>query len=288
MKIGIGLPNTEPGTPGRLLVDWARRGEERGFTTVATIDRVAYPGYDSFTALAAAAGATNSIELMTNILVAPAYPPALVAKNAASLDQLSGGRFTLGLGVGNRPDDFATTGQAFAGRGRAFDEALKLMHQAWSGEPVAGAQHPICPTPVRGDRVPILIGGMTDAAMKRAATWGQGWTSGGLDPGSASPFADRVRAAWKEAGRVDEPRLVALAYYSLGDEETTEASYRYLRDYYAFLGEYAEAIAGSAHRSVDALQDTVRAFTDIGFTGVNFFPTVNRLDQLDRLADAVF
>ena len=123
MKIGIGIPNAVPGTSGGLLLDWARRAEDRGFSGLATIDRVIYPSYDSLAVLAAAAGATSRIELMTNILAAPVYPPVLLAKSTASIDQLSGGRLTLGLALGARADDYAAVGHDFHTRGRDFDNA---------------------------------------------------------------------------------------------------------------------------------------------------------------------
>src|SRR5262245_53910755 len=138
MEIGIGLPSPVPGAPGPRLVEWARRAEERGFAGLATIDRIAFPSYDSLTALAAAAGATTRIRLVTNILIAPVYPPVLLAKTTASLDQLSGGRLTLGLAPGGRPDDYAVTGCDFHTRGRDFDATLDLLHRAWRGEPVGG------------------------------------------------------------------------------------------------------------------------------------------------------
>src|SRR5690606_14685214 len=109
-QIGIGLPNTIPGTPGRLLVEWARRAEAAGFSTLATIDRVVYPNYDSLIALAAAAGATERIRLMTNILLAPTRNPVLLAKEAASVDQISQGRLILGLATGSRANDFQASG----------------------------------------------------------------------------------------------------------------------------------------------------------------------------------
>ena len=90
MRIGIGLPNTVPGTPGRLLVEWAARAEGRGFSTLATIDRIAYPSYESLVTLAAAAAVTERIALMTNILLSPTRNPVLLAKESASVDQLSG------------------------------------------------------------------------------------------------------------------------------------------------------------------------------------------------------
>ena len=85
MKIGIGIPTPVPGTPGALLVDWARQAEERGFAGLATIDRFAYPNHDSLATLAAAAAVTSRIGLLTNILLAPAYPPVLLAKSAATI-----------------------------------------------------------------------------------------------------------------------------------------------------------------------------------------------------------
>jgi alkanesulfonate monooxygenase SsuD/methylene tetrahydromethanopterin reductase-like flavin-dependent oxidoreductase (luciferase family) len=122
MEIGIGMPNPVPGTPGRLLVDWARQAEEQGFSSLATIDRIAYPSYESLVTLAAAAAVTDRIGLITNILLAPTRNAILLAKEAASVDQLSGGRFSLGLGVGSRRDDFVAAERAFEERGRRFDE----------------------------------------------------------------------------------------------------------------------------------------------------------------------
>ncbi|HEX5877838.1 MAG TPA: LLM class flavin-dependent oxidoreductase, partial [Actinomycetota bacterium] len=113
MRIGIGLPNTIPETPGRLLVDWAARAEERGFSSLATIDRIAYPSYESLVTLAAAGAVTERIGLMTNILLSATRNPIILAKEAASVDQLSGGRLTLGLGVGGRRDDFVATERGF-------------------------------------------------------------------------------------------------------------------------------------------------------------------------------
>jgi alkanesulfonate monooxygenase SsuD/methylene tetrahydromethanopterin reductase-like flavin-dependent oxidoreductase (luciferase family) len=286
MRIGIGLPNPVPGIPGTRLLEWAQRAEERGFAALATIDRVVYPSHDSLAALAAVAGATSRIGLMTNVLLAPVYPPVLLAKTAASIDQLSGGRLTLGMASGGRPDDFAAAGRDFHTRGRDFDAALDVMHRAWRGEPVGGGDKPVCPTPVNERRVPVLIGGAGDYAIRRVVEWGAGWTSGGVGPDQIAPFAEQVRTAWKEAGRTGQPRLAALNYFSLGDE--AEAGSRgYLRDYYGFLGDYAELIAGGALRSESAIRDVVRGFEDAGITELYLDPTTTSLDQIDRLADVV-
>jgi alkanesulfonate monooxygenase SsuD/methylene tetrahydromethanopterin reductase-like flavin-dependent oxidoreductase (luciferase family) len=285
MRIGIGLPNTVPGTPGRLLVEWAARAEGRGFSTLATIDRIAYPSYESLVTLAAAAAVTERIALMTNILLSPTRNPVLLAKESASVDQLSGGRLTLGLGVGTRRDDFVAAERGFEDRGRRFDEDLELMHGAWRGELVGGCPKPPTPQPVRG-RVPIVMGGTVDAALDRVVRWGDGWTAGGSAPDQVGPFAERVRRAWKEAGREGAPRIVALSYYSLGDE-SVEASRSALLDYYAYLGDWAQGIADGAPRTPDEIRAAARRFEDAGVDELVYDPTVADLAQVDRLADAV-
>lgn len=286
MEIGIGLPNPVPGTPGIRLVEWAQRAEERGFFGLATIDRVAYPNHDSLISLAAAAGATSRIGLLTNILLAPAYSPVLLAKSAASIDQISGGRLTLGMAPGGRADDYAAVERDFHTRGRDFDRALDGVHRLWRGEPVGDGDKQATPTPVNDDRVPILIGGAGDHAVRRAVDWGAGWTMGGGTPDMAAEGVERLRNAWREAGRSGEPRVAALAYFSLGAE--TEADSRsYLRDYYGWLGDFADQIADGALRSEEAVAGAVKAFADAGVTELYFDPTVSSLDQVDRLAEVV-
>jgi len=285
VRIGVGLPNTMLDVPGRLLVDWARRAEERGFSSLATIDRVAYPSYDSLTALTAAAAVTERIGLLTNVLLEPLYSPVLLAKATACLDQISEGRLTLGLGVGGRPDDYQLVERPFGDRGRRFDADLELLHQAWAGQPVAGSQFPVGPPTTRG-RVPLLIGGQAKLAAPRAARWGAGFTIGGAPPEMAGGAIQEFKAAYEEAGGTGSPRIVALAYYSLG-EEHTETSLRNLRSYYGFLGDWAEGIASGAPRTPETVRQTATAFEEAGVDELIFDPTVPDLDQIDRLAEVV-
>ena len=285
VQIGIGLPNPVLEVPGQLPVAWARRAEERGFSSLATIDRIAYPSYDSLTVLAAAAAVTERIGLVTNILLGPAYTPVLLAKVTASIDQLSGGRFTLGVGVGARPDDFQAAGRSFADRGRRFDADLKLLHQAWAGEPVAGSPFPVGPPTTRG-RIPLLIGGQPQLAGPRAARWDAGFTLGGAPPAMAASAISAFKAGWEQAGGTGQPRVLALAYFSLGEEHTAESLHN-LRSYYGFLGDWAEQVAAGASRTPEAVKETADAFEAAGLDELIFDPTVADLDQVDRLADAV-
>jgi len=272
--------------PGGLFVEWAKRAEERGFSTLATIGRIAYPGHDELIALAAAAGATERIGLLTNILLAPAVPTAVLAKQTATLASISGGRLTLGIGAGGRPDDFAAAGAAFEGRGRRLDEQLEALHAAWRGDPLPGTEARVAP-PVPGDRVPILFAGEPRLAAPRAARWKAGYTIGGAPPEQAAAGAAEFRRLYGELGGDGTPRVASLAYFSLGTERTEE-SVRNLRSYYAFLGDWAEAVAQGAIHDPDELRGRVRAYEDAGIDELLLDPTVPHLDQVDRAADVVF
>jgi alkanesulfonate monooxygenase SsuD/methylene tetrahydromethanopterin reductase-like flavin-dependent oxidoreductase (luciferase family) len=287
MQIGIGLPNTLD-IPGPAIADWARRAEERGFSSLATIDRIVYPNYDSLTTLAVAAGATSRIGLFPDILLAPIYNPVWLAKSTASLHAMSGGRLTLGLGVGGRPDDFVAMDRPFETRGRLMDETLELMHRGWAGESlvadnVTGGEIPVAP-PTPESRVPILVGGNGVAAIRRTVRYGDGWTAGGARPDAVRAMVEQVKAAWRDGGREGEPRLAALVYFGLSDEDVSRAS---LRRYYGFLTDYVEFIVEGALRSPQAVQDAVKAFEDAGITELVFDPTVPDLDEIERLADLV-
>src|SRR4051794_293003 len=125
MDVGIGLPNAVRTVDRAGIVDWARRAEAAGFSSLGTIDRIVYSNYESLIALAAAAAVTERIRLVTDILIAPLRSnTALLAKQAATIDSLSGGRLDLGLAVGGREDDYAVSGVDFHARGGIFDRQL--------------------------------------------------------------------------------------------------------------------------------------------------------------------
>ena len=283
MQIGIGLPNPIPGTPGRVLIEWARRAETRGFSTLATIDRIAFPGYESLVTLAAAAAVTQRTGLMTDVLLGPTRNPVLLAKEAASVDQLSGGRLVLGLGVGSREDDFLASGTGFHDRGRRWDVALEVMDRAWRGELVAGANNPVTPEPVAAGRPPLVFGGMSDATIRRTVRWGTGWTAGGAAGDQIVPFTERLRAAWRDAGRPGSPRILALTYFAVGDDPRADA---WIAHYYG-RAPYASAIAANLARTPVALRDLVHRYEDRAVDELLIHPTIAEASQVDGLADAV-
>jgi alkanesulfonate monooxygenase SsuD/methylene tetrahydromethanopterin reductase-like flavin-dependent oxidoreductase (luciferase family) len=286
VDIGIGLPNTVPDTEGRTLIDWARHAEEAGFSTLGTIGRLVYPNYEELIALSAAAAVTSRIRLTTGVLLAPLYTnSALFAKQAASLDRLSGGRLVLGLGLGGREDDFAASGVSTQGRGRRLEEQVAMMKRVWSGE-AFGYTGGIGPPPARPGGPEIILGGATQATFDRVARIADGWIMGGGPPDLFAQAAAGVDKAWQDAGRPGRARKLTLAYFGLGSEARSQAE-GYLLHYYGWLGEIANMIAGGAAVSPEMVKSYVAAFEASGCDEIIFVPTASRLDQISLLAEAI-
>jgi alkanesulfonate monooxygenase SsuD/methylene tetrahydromethanopterin reductase-like flavin-dependent oxidoreductase (luciferase family) len=276
MDVGIGLPNAVRGVDRRGTVEWARRAEEFGFSSLGTIDRIVFPSYESLISLAAAAAVTERIKLVTDILIAPLRAnTALFAKQTATLDHLSEGRLVLGLAVGGREDDFELSGLDFSKRGRIFDRQLEELASLWGTDRVAPAGRP-----------GLLIGGRSDAALRRAARHGDGWTFGGGTPEAFAENRAKVREAWAAEGRDDEPRTMALFYFALGDRAEEHAR-EDLLDYYGFLGEYAEQLVAAAAKDEAMVKQYLSAFEAAGADEVICFPTSTDPEQVDLLARAV-
>src|SRR5947207_3034615 len=150
MEIGIGLPMWLKGATPAFLLDWAQRAEAGPFSSLGTLDRVAYHNFEPLTMYAAVAATTKRIRLTTSVLLATTRNAGILAKQAATVDAISGGRLTLGLGIGGREDDFKAAPEPFRGRGRRFEEQLDVMRTdlgraagwRWCGSdrPVPGAR----------------------------------------------------------------------------------------------------------------------------------------------------
>jgi alkanesulfonate monooxygenase SsuD/methylene tetrahydromethanopterin reductase-like flavin-dependent oxidoreductase (luciferase family) len=278
MDVAIGLPNAVPGTTGEQLTEWARRAEARGFSSLGTIDRLAYGNYEPLTALTAAAAVTERINLWTSVLLGPLRANAAVlAKHALSVHAVSGERLTLGIAVGGREDDYALAGIDFDSRGKVLDSMLDRMRELWAGDEMG----PRTATPPR-----LILGGSIDAAYRRAARVGDGWVAGGAPPDQYAEMAEKVKAAWSEQGREGKPHLAGLAYFSLGDRAEQNAR-EYLTDYYAWLGEeVAGFIADSAAKDAETVQQYLQAFEEAGCDELIIFPSAADPEQVDLLADA--
>jgi len=285
MKIGIGLPASIPGVRGELLLEWARKADAASFSSLGIIDRLVYSNFEPLTTLSVVAGVTHRIRLMTTVLLAPLRTTGMLAKQAATLDALSGGRLTLGLGVGVREDDFRAAPSEFHNRGRRFEEQLTTMKRIWSGEPLADDIGPIGPSPARQGGPEVLIGGYSPTAIKRVGRWGDGIILGGSgDPNLARQFYSLAQESWQAAGRGGKLRFVACMYFGLGPD-AAERSAVYIKDYYAFMGQRAEFMANSIPSTPEAVKHIMQTFTEIGVDELVLWPCIPNLDQVDRLTD---
>ena len=280
MDVGIGLPSTIPGAGRDQVLEWARRAEARGFSSLGTIDRVVYPNHEPLITLAAAAAVTERIRLATAILLAPVRANgALLAKQAATLDVLSGGRLVLGVAVGRREDDFRACGADFEARGRILDEMLELWARIWDGEEGIG------PRPPDG-RPTVMLGGWANAAFTRAARHGVGWTGGNCTLEELADGTERLRAAWRAAGREGTPRTMVQPYYALGDG-AQQAVERCLRRLLRPRRTYTDTIVARAATDPETVRENVRAFAEAGCDELIFFPCDPDPEQVDLLADAL-
>jgi alkanesulfonate monooxygenase SsuD/methylene tetrahydromethanopterin reductase-like flavin-dependent oxidoreductase (luciferase family) len=280
MKVGIGLPNATHGVRGPELVAFAREAEQSGFSSLGTIDRVAYENYEALVALGAAAAVTERIDLLTSILLAPLRTnTALFAKQAASVDGISDGRLVLGLAVGAREDDFAVSGVPYRERGRAFDRQLDELRRLWDGDEVG-------PDPARPGGPTLILGGSVDAAFRRAAKHGAGWMMGGGPPDRFTELVPKLEAAWHEAGRDGEPRKLALGYFSLGPDAERNAHEK-LAHYYAYLGDGARQMADAVPKDADAVNAYLDAFEEAGCDEFVFFPSDSSPEQVGLLREAI-
>ena len=282
MKIGIGIPNQVRNMRPEVVPAWARLAEEAGFASLTTVGRLAYPGLSDTVALTAAAAVTSRIELISGVLLATTWPGPLLAKELAGIDGVSGGRLTLGLGVGQRPDDFVAEGYGPKGRGARMDRDLETYRDIWRGEPVGGGANPAVPPGTR--QIPMLFGGMAPAALDRMARWGEGYIGGSVPAPMAAPAFDAARDAWRRAGREGVPRLVALAYFALGDSDKGRQN---VYDYYSVSGAFGEIVAGAVCDSPEKVKEMISSFAAIGVEEISFNTGTDDVDEVKRLADIV-
>ena len=286
MKVGIGLPGNIPGTKGDFILEWAKRADAGPFSSVGTIDRLVYDNYEPLVILSAAAGATSRVRLLTCVLLAPLHNAGVLAKQAASLDAISGGRLTLGVGVGRRPDDYEAAPAEYNQRGRQMNRTLATMRSLWQGEVVSEGRGAMGPAPVQPGGPEILIGAGTPQAVRRVGKYADGFIAAAGNAAAVEQLYQVAVESWDAEGRSGRPRLAGVASYALGPNAAEKVG-GYIRHYYSFLGDAAETMAQGAISTPEAVKDTIRDMEGIGMDEVVFLPSVSEMDQLERLADII-
>lgn len=283
MEIGVGLPTTVPDSVGPELPEWARRAEECGFASLGVLDRLVYRNLESLISLAAAAAVTERIRLVTTILIAGYRgDTALLAKQTATIDAISGGRLVLGVAAGGREDDYAATGTGYHDRGARLDALLAELREIWAGR---GRVPGIGPAPVRPEGVPLLVGGHSQRAMRRSARFGTGWIAGGNSVTAYAELVRQARQTWAEEGRTERPRMVAILYAHLGPDAARVAG-DYLRGYYSFAGPKAGRTASGVLVDPERIREAVQAYAEAGCDELILLPCTADPKQVQLLADA--
>ena len=282
MEVSIGLPNATQGVTGKQLVDFGRAAEGEGFPALGALDRVVYHSYEPLVTFAAIAAVTERIRLTTAVLLAPLRSTPVLAKQAAAVQDISGGRLVLGMGLGAREDDYEASDIEMGPKGKRFSQQLAELKELWGG---AERGHAGGVGPQPSPAPSIIVGGGVEASFKRAAKYGDGWIMGGGTPDQFREGAAAAREAWQAEGREGEPRLMALTYYSLGSNSAQGVEN--VRDYYKWLGEYADQIAGSVAADADTVKAYVAAFEDAGCDELILFAGSADPDQVTELRRAV-
>lgn len=284
MQLGIGLPTYL----GNLVdagevVDWARRAEAAGFAALAVHDRPNSDTWEPIVTLATMATATELVRLATTAIILPTRDEALLVKQAAVVDRMSGGRLDLGVGVGLRPDDFELFGRPFAARGRRFERQLERIAVLWrEAIETAEAGTAIGPAPVQRPRPRLWVGGYAPPAAARAIRHGDGYLFGAPGLETMARRTPEIKAAAAAAGRADFP-VAGLAYVlvSTSRREIDEAERLITRYYRTLAKPFRQLVAIGDDETIAATIDDYRA---AGLDLLHLLPVSRSADQVERLA----
>jgi alkanesulfonate monooxygenase SsuD/methylene tetrahydromethanopterin reductase-like flavin-dependent oxidoreductase (luciferase family) len=289
VRIGMTLPTMVGGLSREDVLAWSRRVDEGPFATLAVGERISFPNLEIGATLAAAAALTERVRIAATVFVLPLHPAVGLAKLAASLDVLSGGRLVLGVGVGGREEDYRVLGVPFERRHARMDEQVALLRRIWAGEPPLPGAAPVGPAPLQPGGPPLWVGAASEPALRRAARWADGVAgfSLGPDPAELERTFRLAERAFVEAGR-PRPRLVTSFWYALGaDGPERLAAYaaRYLR---VFGPGPASALSHRCRAAGQrALRDALAAARDAGADEVILVPTSADGAELERTVDAI-
>ncbi len=289
MDVGLAFPQMTPDLDRDRVRAWCRAVDDGPFSSLSAGERIAFDNLDGFTLCTAAAALTDRVRVGFNVVVAPWHAPALLAKELASIDVLSGGRLDVAVGVGGREQDYAALGSPFAGRFARLDDAVAELRRLWAGgEVVDGAT--VGPVPVQPCGPPVLCSGTGPRSLARAARWADGLTGFTLaaDPVEVGATFRLAEEAWATAGRTDAPRRVTGSFAVLGPG-AEDALHAFARRYLDVFG--SGVAAWLTERMPLSTPDAVRSFllglAAEGCDEVVLVPGSSDPDQVRRFADVV-
>jgi alkanesulfonate monooxygenase SsuD/methylene tetrahydromethanopterin reductase-like flavin-dependent oxidoreductase (luciferase family) len=275
----------------REVLSWCRGVDEGPWASLAVPERITFASHDCVVQLAAAAALTERVRLWTTIVILPAHDAVAVAKQMASVDVLSGGRLTVGVGVGGREHDYRAISASTVKRWERMDAQVATMRRIWAGEAPFDGADPVGPPPIQPGGPPLVAGVMGPKAIRRAARWADGVNGAFTLDGDAAAMArafDQIRDAWRDAERADPPHLSSSVWYALGpgaDERLRGYAYSYLKVFGDDIARWsADNVACS---TPDALRRAVENAREAGADEFFLVPTTSDPAELDRTRDAL-
>ena len=242
ISIGVALPQMATGLDRGRFEAWCVGVDEGPFSSISAGERITFHNLEGITACAAAAVLTSRVRVVANVVVLPWHRSAMIAKQLATIDVLSGGRLDVAVGVGGRGQDYHALGMPDNARHSRLDASVTELRALWQGGPAADGK-PVGPAPVQAGGPPVYASAMGPKSLARAARWADGVSGFSLlaDPSEIRRSNDAARSAWSAAGRADAPRLVTGSFVCLGSD-----SQERLRDFaYAYLEVFSPDLAAS-------------------------------------------
>ncbi len=289
MDVGLAFPQMTPDLDRDRIRRWCRAVDDGPFSSISAGERIAFDNLDGFTLCTAAAALTSRVRIGFNVVVAPWHAPALLAKELASIDVLSGGRVDVAVGVGGREQDYVVLGSDLRHRFDRLDATVGELQRLWAGGTVADGAT-VGPVPVQPGGPPLLCSGTGPKSLARAARWARGLTGFTLaaDPAEAAATFGLAQQAWEAAGRTERPRLVTGAFAALGPGAQTTL-HAFARRYLDVFG--TGVAAWLTERMPLHTDDALHRFlVDLAATGcdeVILVPADSDPDQVRRFADVV-
>lgn len=295
MRIGMTIPFMEPGWSRDSMRQWAQEIDRGPWASVAMGERITFVNPEFMTSLAATAAWTERVELISTINVLTMHNPVLMAKQFATLDVISNGRLTVGVGTGGRREDYESIGADWNNHRMAkLEENAQIMRRVWAGDKTVlpKALRIVEPLPVQPGGPQILVGAIGPKSIEAAARYADGLSGfsmlATLDDIKQS--FDQFNQAWKQAGRAGKPRLIASFWYGI-DSKGKEMLEAHLTRYMNFMpkdvSSYLIPVSGF-RGSMSAMKDFIDEIRKLGADDVILAPTNTNLDEIKQLAGVLF
>lgn len=290
MKIGLCFPYTQDDLDREKMLEFFRRVDEGPFSTLSCGERMVGSSVDMMALMAAAAATTQRVRIVPTLYVLPMHPAVKVAKHAATLDLISGGRTSITVGIGGRVHDYRCMEKEPVRRYAKMDEQVAEIRRLWAGELPFEGTEPIGPQVVQPEGPPILAGVTGPKGIARAAKWADGfysWSGNGVGAELAKQ-TQLIGDAWDAAGREGAPTRVAGFWYSLApnaDEKLKAYVYKYIK----VLGEKpAKMMASMVDRSTpDAVRASLDAYEELGVEECWLNTATSDLAEIDGLLEVM-